>query len=453
MRRGGAFVLQAFDQLGRARQRAGVGQADQHHLRGLQARRRAPRLAQALEQHLPGARQHRQRQPLRHVSAADPLGLGHAGAFEGLGHQLGAGHEVADLKQVLEHDRRVGAGLVQGAEHLEGLGRSAAHHRLEQVEDPRPVGQAEHGAHRLGLDPAAAGQRDRLVEQRQAVAHRAVGRARDGGQRLAGDLHALGLGDAREMSGQRNLVEPAQVEALAAREHGHRDLARLGGGEDEDDVLGRLLQGLEQAIEGLPREHVHLVDDVDLGARLDRAVAHALDQLADVVDAGAAGRVHLDHVDVAVLGDGDAVLAHPAGLGRRCAAGAVRPDAVERARDDPRGRGLAHPAHAGQDEGLGHAPALQRVGERAHRRVLADQVGEARRPVLARQDLIGPRPGVAGLGVAGLGIGGLGVASLGIGGGWVRHRRAPGGSPWRFAGWEAEPATRTNLVAAASFRT
>ena len=44
------------------------------------------------------------------------------------------------------------------------------------------------------------------------------------------------------------------------------------------------------ALKALVREHVHLVEDVDLVARRAGAVAHALDQLAHVVDAGAAWR-------------------------------------------------------------------------------------------------------------------------------------------------------------------
>jgi hypothetical protein len=194
-------------------------------------------------------------------------------------------------------------------------------------------------------------------------------------------------------------------------------------------VLRRLLQGLEQAVERLGREHVHFVDDVDLAARLDRAVAHALDQLADVADAGAAGRVHLEHVDVAILGDGAAVVANAAGLRRRPAL-AVRAGTVERARDDPGGGGLADPAHTREHESLGHAPALDRIGQGAHRRLLADQIGEAGRAVLARQHLIGLGLGIGGLGRGGLGLGGarradLGFRGLGVAGGGVRHRRGP----------------------------
>ncbi len=59
-----------------------------------------------------------------------------------------------------------------------------------------------------------------------------------------------------------------RVEALAARQDGDRDLAHLGGGEDELHMLGRLFQRFEQAVEGGLRQHVHFVDDVDLVAAI-----------------------------------------------------------------------------------------------------------------------------------------------------------------------------------------
>ena len=55
------------------------------------------------------------------------------------------------------------------------------------------------------------------------------------------------------------------------RRDGDRDFRRLGGAEDELDVLGRLFEGFEQGVEGLGSEHVDFVDDVDLeAARLGR---------------------------------------------------------------------------------------------------------------------------------------------------------------------------------------
>jgi hypothetical protein len=50
-----------------------------------------------------------------------------------------------------------------------------------------------------------------------------------------------------------------------------RDLVRLGRREDELHVRRRLLERLQQRVEGLRGEHVHLVDDVDLVAVALRA--------------------------------------------------------------------------------------------------------------------------------------------------------------------------------------
>jgi hypothetical protein len=109
---------------------------------------------------------------------------------------------------------------------------------------------------------------------------------------------------------------------------------------------------------------------------------------------GVGGRVHLHHVDMAAFGDGLAVLAHAAGVGRR-PAGAVRPDAVQPLGDDARRRGLARAANAGQHEGLRDAVGLEGVLQGAHHGVLSDQVGKGLGPVLARQNLVAGVGGVA----------------------------------------------------------
>jgi len=61
-------------------------------------------------------------------------------------------------------------------------------------------------------------------------------------------------------------IDPAQIEALAARQHGNRNLADFGSGEDELHMLGRLLQRLWQGVERLRRQHVTLVNDEDFEA-------------------------------------------------------------------------------------------------------------------------------------------------------------------------------------------
>ena len=243
----------------------------------------------------------------------------------------------------------------------------------------------------------ALGLGDRLVQHRQPVAHRAVGGAGDQVQRGGLDRHALLRGDAGEMRRQFGDPHPAQVEALAARQHGDRHFADFRRGEDELHVRRRFLQRLQQRVEGVARQHVDFVDDEDLGAGLHRAGAADLDDLAHVVDAGARGGVHLEHVRLALGQDGEAVVADAAGIGGR-AAGAVGPDAVQRAGDDAGGGGFADAAHAGQHEGVRDPAGGEGVAQDAHHRLLADQVVERRRPVFARQHPIGAACTGCGLG-------------------------------------------------------
>ena len=134
---------------------------------------------------------------------------------------------------------------------------------------------------------------------------------------------------------------------------------------------------------------MHFVEDVDLVARADRRVADRVVDLAHVVDAVVRGGVHLDHVDVPALHDRLAVHAEHRHLDGRPGDRAVGQFVIERAREDARGRGLADAAHAGEDPGLRDAAGLERVRDRAHHGVLADQVVEGRRPVFAREHAVG----------------------------------------------------------------
>jgi len=128
---------------------------------------------------------------------------------------------------------------------------------------------------------------------------------------------------------------------------------------------------------------VHLVDDEDLVAvpyRRDRQAGD--DDLADVVDAGVAGGVDLEHVDIASLRDFDARVALAAWIRR----GTLL--AVERPRQDPRRRGLAAPPRAGKHKCVRDATAADRVAERTRHRLLADNLVEPLRPPLTGENLV-----------------------------------------------------------------
>jgi hypothetical protein len=78
---------------------------------------------------------------------------------------------------------------------------------------------------------------------------------------------------------------------------------KLGGREDEDDVGRRLLDGLEQRVEGAVREHVHLVDDIHLVAPAVGREEHFILDLTDVIDRCVRGAVYFDHVETGAPGD------------------------------------------------------------------------------------------------------------------------------------------------------
>ena len=295
----------------------------------------------------------------------------------------------------------------------EGPADVALHHRIQQIEAHRAVGQSQHAADVILAD-LLADVGEGLIQETQPVAYRAVGSARDEMKCGCVDARSFFFGYVGKMASQHFRFNAPEVEALAPAEHGDWNLSHLGGGEDEAHVVGRLFQGLEECVEGVLRQHVDFVDDVDLVASRNRAITHTLDELADVVDASAAGRIHFEYVDVAVFGYGKAGLALTAGLGRR-AAGAVGADAVERPGDDARRRRLADAAHAGEDEGVGETARVEGIGQGAHHGLLADQFSEGRRPVLAGEDPIGLRLGARFI-----------VRGGGRVGGFVLCHRAPG---------------------------
>ncbi len=162
----------------------------------------------------------------------------------------------------------------------------------------------------------AARERRELLERGDGVAHPARRVPRDERERGVVDVEALAVADHAQPADDVVDADAVEVEALAARLDRLGHLVRMRGGQHEDDVGRRLLDGLEQRVERRRREHVDLVDDVDLVAALGRREEHAADDLlADVVDAGARRGVELVDVRVAPLGDLDALLAGAVGLG------------------------------------------------------------------------------------------------------------------------------------------
>ena len=144
----------------------------------------------------------------------------------------------------------------------------------------------------------------------------------------------------------------------------------------------RFLEDLQQRVEGLARQSLRLVDDVDLLAALHRGGRRLLAQLARVLDTAVTRGVDLDDVEVGALADRHALRARAAGLG----GGALL--AVDHLREDARRRGLAGAPRTAEQERVVQAVLADRAGEGAHDVVLPEHLGRRLRAVPPVQRLV-----------------------------------------------------------------
>src|SRR5690606_37181807 len=110
-------------------------------------------------------------------------------------------------------------------------------------------------------------------------------------------------------------------------------------------------------IEGTGGEHVHFVDEIHLEASDAGGVLDVFEQLAGIVDAGAAGRIDFDGVHETAFTDGTTGTAFATGSGTDAFL------AVEATGKDARHRGLANTAGAGEQVGVVQTVLVQRVAQ------------------------------------------------------------------------------------------
>ena len=362
---------------GRLAREVGRGPRDLHE-RELERQARVAALAHVLHGH--GQQvdepEHGRRRQLVRLLAQSVTGL--LGHRQRLGHlaEMLDEHEVTQvLEQVGDEPSEVLAVLGELLEVCERPRRVAVDDEVADPEQRLLLDCAEHLEHVLDGD-LRAGRRRELVENRLGVAvgaARAAGDQRQGG---VGRVDPVRVGDAPELRHELGQPRPLEHEGLTARAHRRQHLAQVGGAEDEDEVGRRLLDQLQERVPGGVRELVRLVEDVDLVAPLGRLEDDALADLADVVDPALRGGVHLDDVERGAVGDRDAGVADLVRRRRR----PLR--AVERLREDPRHRGLAGAARAGEEVRLPHLVGRERVAQCPHDPLLADHLVEVLGPVL-----------------------------------------------------------------------
>ncbi len=271
----------------------------------------------------------------------------------------------------------VASRVVEAIQYLQRRLGVPLRERFPEIEVGVQAHEPERLRHRGGGHPFGR-ERERLVQPPQRVPHAAFGRAGDeaGGVFLERDL-LLGR-DVEQVLHQLLAPETSELEDLAARGDGVGNVERLGRAEDEPHVGGGLLQRFQ---EGVPRkvgELVRLVDDVDLESPARGRVLHVLAEIADLLDAPVRRAVDLEHVERGARRDLEAAPALVAGLGLT----GLPALAVQGLRDEARRGGLAAPARAGEEVGVGDPVLGHRLLQRGADWILADQVSEALGPVL-----------------------------------------------------------------------
>ncbi len=164
--------------------------------------------------------------------------------------ERGDDREPERVDALVDERTEVPPSLVERVEHGDPRERVAVDEGSEEPLHGLLVREAEQVAHARGRQPlAAAG--EELVEHGFGVAHPAVRQARDKVDRVVVGLPPVGCEDRPELAADLRLGQPGEVESLEAREDGRPDPAGVGGAEDEDDVVGRLLERLEEDVPSL----------------------------------------------------------------------------------------------------------------------------------------------------------------------------------------------------------
>ena len=184
------------------------------------------------------------------------------------------------------------------------------------------------------------------------------------------------------MGGDVLRPDALEGELLAAALDGGGHLVHLGGGQDEHQMRRRLLQNLEQGVERLGGEHVHLVHNVHPLFHRRRGVHRLVQDGADIVHAVVGGGVQLQHIqDGAVLN----AQAGGAGIAGVAVLGALT---VHRPGQQLGAGGFARPPGAGEQVGVGQPPGLHLALEGLGDVALAHHLVEGAGAPLAVQGLV-----------------------------------------------------------------
>ena len=249
--------------------------------------------------------------------------------------------------------------------------------RIHSTVDQGGIRHAQQGQRAVVRHALRPGTGQQLVHNRQRVTRRTATRADD--QRIHRILHRHALAGHHRLQQSAHIRRRQQAErvVVGSGADGLQQLLRLRRGEDEDQVLRRLLHDLQQGVETRRGDHVRLVNNEHPVARFRRRIKGAFAQLAHVVHAVVRGGVQLRHIQVPRPAGRQRYTGFALSTGR-----GRRPfHAVQRASQDARRRRLTAAARPGKQVCVVDPPAIQRHRQRLGHVGLPHDLGKRRRTI------------------------------------------------------------------------
>ena len=244
---------------------------------------------------------------------------------------------------------------------------------VDGLPDERVRGEAQQCDRGIVGDLAVHGTDHQLVEHGKRVPHGAAAGAHGQTQHARFRFDVLVVADLFQIRPHDLLRHEAERIVVGARADGADHLVRLGGGEDEHDMLRRLLHDFQQRVEALRRDHVGLVEDEDLVAVARGGESGAFAQFAGIVDAVVRGRVDFHDVDRSGASGGQIAAAFA--FAARMRGGALL--TVDAACENACGRGFAAASRSGEQIGVRELVLVKRAHQRNGDLVLPDHAFES----------------------------------------------------------------------------
>ena len=177
------------------------------------------------------------------------------------------------------------------------------HQAVQQTPEHLGVHRSQHAQHIVVGQSLAQIKGNALIQETQSITHGAIRGLGDIAQRPLLHVHLLLIHQLPKPGRDGIDGNPMEIVPLASGQNRDGDLVHLRGSQDENHIGRRLLQRLEQGVEGPDGEHVHLVDNVHLVFSFGGGVSHLLDNVPDIGDAVVGSGVNLYYIHGRALGD------------------------------------------------------------------------------------------------------------------------------------------------------